>query len=172
MTKHTTTYATDPEGTERHRPDISSAIYAAAGAGELAYQKLRQLPEATARTLRTASETAGEFRQRLNYRGDLTTELTQVRSQVRQSARRGAEVLAARAATAQEKAATGYRNLVARGERVVGDRFGAATGHTEPPTKVEVEVGEPERETPPVAGDKSRGVATPGTKASGRRSDA
>lgn len=126
------------------RNELPKPLYAAAGAGELAYQRLRRLPEATARTLRTAGETADTLRRRFaNGDRDLTTELQQARLQFRESARRGAEVLAARAATAQERAVVGYRSLVARGERVVNERFGVATGQAEPPTRVQAVVGDP-----------------------------
>jgi len=166
----------------RARTELPAALYAAAGAGDLAYRRLRKLPETTARTLRTASQTAGAWRQRLVSRErDLTAELSQVRAQ----ARRRAEALAARAAKAQEKAVAGYRNLVAHGEEVVNQRFGATTGHAEP-AKVEVIVGEPEeeRETPAVAGpptttaprktpgQAARGVSKAGTKAPPRRTGA
>ena len=112
------------------KTDIPSPLYAAAGAGELAYEKLRKLPE-------LASRTAEELRQRLATRDrNLNAEL----ARVRESAQRGTAVVVARAATAQERAVTGYRNLVARGEKVVGSRIGATTGRAEP-AKIEVEVG-------------------------------
>jgi heparin binding hemagglutinin HbhA len=120
-----------------NKTDIPAPIYAAAGAGELAYQKLRQLPELAARTVRTAGQTAEELRRRIAARdSDLTAEWAKVRD----SAQRGTAVVVAKAANAQEKAATGYRNLVARGERVVNGRLGVATGHSEP-AGIEVEVG-------------------------------
>lgn len=134
----------------RIRNDIPAPIYAAAGAGELAYEKLRKLPELAARTARTA----GEFRQRLATRDrDLNAEL----ARVRESAQRGTAVVAARAATAQQRAATGYRNLVARGQRVVNDRFGVTTGHAEP-AGIEVEVG-------PVSSDRPASAGTPSAPA-------
>jgi hypothetical protein len=108
----------------RSRNDIPAPLYAAAGAGELAYQKLRKLPEVAARTVRTARER------------DFNAEW----ARVRESAQRSTAVVVAKAATAQERAATGYRNLIARGEQVVNGRLGVATGHAEP-GKVEVEVG-------------------------------
>ncbi|HLU32976.1 MAG TPA: hypothetical protein VKZ74_02990 [Natronosporangium sp.] len=168
----------------RARAELPAAVYAAAGAGDLAYQRLRKLPEATARTLRTAGQTAGALRERLVSR-ELTAEL----SQMRVNARRRAEALAARAAKAQERAVAGYRNLVAHGEQVVNQRFGATTGHAEP-TKVEVVVGEPERagepdderETPAVSagpptttaprrasGSTTRGASKAGPRAPSRR---
>jgi heparin binding hemagglutinin HbhA len=120
-----------------NKTDIPAPIYAAAGAGELAYQKLRQLPELAARTVRTAGQGADELRRRLAARDrDLTAEWVKVRD----SAQRGTAVVVAKAANAQERAVTGYRNLVARGEQVVNGRLGVATGHAEP-AGIEVEVG-------------------------------
>jgi heparin binding hemagglutinin HbhA len=117
----------------RNSNDIPAPIYAAAGAGELAYEKLRQLPELAARTARSASE----LRQRLATENrDFKAEWTRVRD----SAQRGTAVVVAKAATAQERAVAGYRNLVARGERVVNGRLGVTTGHAER-TEIEVEVG-------------------------------
>jgi heparin binding hemagglutinin HbhA len=113
-----------------NRTDIPTPIYAAAGIGELAYEKVRGLPKVAART-------AGEVRERLATRRerDLSAEWAKVRDTAKQS---GA-ALAATASSVSGRAATGYRNLVARGERVVGDRFGAA--EPSEPAKVEVEVG-------------------------------
>src|SRR5690606_31504612 len=100
----------------RTRTELPDAFYAAAGVGDLAYQRLRKLPETTARTLRTASQTAGALRERLiNRERELTAELGQMRA----TARRRAESLAARAAKAQEKAVARYRSLVAHGEQIV-----------------------------------------------------
>ena len=124
-----------------NRTELPAAVYAAAGVGELAYQQLRKLPETAARTLRSAGEAADAWRDRVRTRAnerDLATRL----EQVRESARHGAATLAAQAAVAQEKATISYRSLVARGERVVNERLGATTGHAEPPTKIEVVVGE------------------------------
>ena len=46
----------------RAKAELPDAVYAAAGASDLAYKRLRHLPEATARTLRTAGQTAGALR--------------------------------------------------------------------------------------------------------------
>jgi hypothetical protein len=117
--------------------ELPSPFYAAAGVGELAYQQVRRLPDVAARTLRTAGRSAAELRRRVAARDrDLTAEWTRMRA----SAQRGTAAVAATAAAAQERAVTGYRNLVVRGERLVADRFGVATGQAEP-AKVEVEVG-------------------------------
>jgi hypothetical protein len=108
--------------------ELPRAVYAAAGAGDLAYRRLRRLPEATTRTLHAASGAAAELRERAEagpYRLDrqrLSGELTRLREQ----ARRGGAVLAARAAAAQERAAAGYHHLVVHGEHVMAARTGAA----------------------------------------------
>jgi hypothetical protein len=125
------------------RKELPDPVYAAAGAGEAALEKLRKLPETAARTWRTANATAEGLRDR--YRGG-DRDLAGGLASVRESARSGAATLVARAATAQERAVTGYRHLVARGERVVSERFGLATGKAEPPRRVEVEVGDIRRD--------------------------
>jgi hypothetical protein len=127
-----------------NRTDLPAPFYAAAGAGALAYRKLRRLPDVAARSVRTAGRTVDGLRQRIALRErDLAT--------LRESAQRGRTMVAARAAEVQERAATGYRRLVAHGEQVMAERTGAATGRTDRPA-VEVEVG-------PVEG---AGRATPG----------
>lgn len=113
------------------RTEFPAPLYAAAGAGEIAYQKLRRLPEVAART-------AGGLRQRLTV-PDSDVSLVDLR-RVRESAQRATATLAARASTYQDRATAGYRRLVARGERVVADRFGVATGQAEP-AGIEVVVG-------------------------------
>jgi heparin binding hemagglutinin HbhA len=113
-----------------NKTDIPNPIYAAAGIGELAYEKLRELPKVAART-------AGELRERLatSRERELSAEWVKVRDTAKQS---GA-ALVATATSVRGKAATGYRNLVVRGERVVANRFGSA--ESSEPAKVEVEVG-------------------------------
>lgn len=112
--------------------ELPRAVYAAAGAGDLAYRRLRRLPEATTRTLRAASGAAAGLRERATagpYRLDrerLSADLTRLRER----ARRGGAVLAARAAAAQDKATTGYEQLVRHGERVVAARTGDHGGDT------------------------------------------
>lgn len=127
-----------------NRSDIPGPIYAAAGAGEIAYQKLRQLPAAAART-------AAGVRQRLSAPDQDRSVVDLAR--VRESAQRGTAQLVARAADVQDRAAAGYRRLVARGERVMADRAGG----TEPaePAGIEVEVGQV-RPAQPAAGEQSK----------------
>ena len=109
--------------------DMPAAFYAAAGAGDLALRRLRHLPEAANRTLRAAGAGAATLRQRVATgeprlnRERITADLASLRG----SAQRGANVLATRAGAVQERAVTGYRNLVAHGERVMAER----TAHPE-----------------------------------------
>lgn len=127
--------------TEQTKTRIPAPIYAAAGAGELAYEQLRKLPEvinelrgkatvggedlrqraATAReelrekataTLKAANKNVDELR------GKATHELD--REHLREVARRNANTLLAEAKAAQARAIEMYHELVARGERVVG----------------------------------------------------
>jgi heparin binding hemagglutinin HbhA len=80
---------------------IPTPLYAAAGAGELAYQKLRELPAKVA-----------ELRTRAGG-PDLDVD------HLRTVARRNAAAFVAGAQAAQEKAVAIYNDLVARGEQVV-----------------------------------------------------
>ncbi len=96
--------------------ELPAAVYAAAGAGDLAYQRLRKLPDAAARTLRSAGRTASDLRRRVAVSPGLDL------SRVRESAQRNAAAAAAKAASAQKKAIAGYRRLVAHGERVLAER--------------------------------------------------
>jgi len=75
-------------------------LYAAAGAGDYAYQKLRTLPAKVA-----------ELRDRTG--SDIDVE------RLREAARRNAAAFVAGAQAAQEKAVALYTELVARGEQVV-----------------------------------------------------
>jgi heparin binding hemagglutinin HbhA len=93
---------------------IPNPLYAAAGAGDLAYQQLRKLPERMA-----------ELRERVNELRPAVTDAVSERSlrgdidRFRQTARRNAAVLVNAAEFAQERALALYTELVARGERVV-----------------------------------------------------
>jgi heparin binding hemagglutinin HbhA len=118
---------------------LPAPFYAAAGVGDLAYQRLRKLPEAAERTLRVASESATTLRERVAAgesrldRDRLTAEL----AKLRESAQRGATAFVSSAAVAQEKAVTGYRKLVAHGEQVVAARNGSGTEATVPASEIE-----------------------------------
>lgn len=143
--------------------DLPTPIYAAAGAGDLAYQRLRKLPDAAARTLRSAGRTASDLRRRMaeGHGLDLT--------RVRESAQRNAAVAAARASAAQRRAAAGYRRLVAHGEQVLAERNGrTATLEAEPPAELvgaqavdteAPEAGQAADTTPAEAGQAADGAA-------------
>ena len=112
--------------TEQTKTRIPAPLYAAAGAGDLAYQQLRKLPtvlgelsgravagglelrERAVASLRVAETTAGALRDKANAQ-----ELEQFRENARRST-------VAFAQAAQERATAVYTELVARGERVVG----------------------------------------------------
>ena len=113
-----------------NRTEIPAPFYAAAGAGDVAYQQLRRLPE-------LANRTADQLRQRFaTPERDLNAEL----ARLRESAQRSREALLARAVTVQDRTVAGYRRLVARGERVMADRLAMVDDRTEP-SGIEVEVG-------------------------------
>lgn len=106
--------------------EMPAAFYAAAGAGDLAYQRLRKLPEAASRTIQEARQTAATLRQRATS-GELRLNRDRIAADLatlRESAQRGATAVVATATAAQEKAVTGYRSLVAHGELVVSARAG------------------------------------------------
>ncbi len=94
-------------------------LYAAAGAGDLAYQQLRKLPavvselsERAAESLRSANEQAGSKAASLRDKAT-TTDFDALRTNAASVANTFAQV-------AQERAFAVYTALVARGERVVG----------------------------------------------------
>src|SRR6185295_15386950 len=105
--------------TEQTKTRIPAPLYAAAGAGDLAYQQLRKLPavltelsDKAAASLKSANEQAttrvGTLRDKAS-----TTDLDKLRDTAASSA-------AAFAQIAQERAVAIYTALVARGERIVG----------------------------------------------------
>jgi ElaB/YqjD/DUF883 family membrane-anchored ribosome-binding protein len=105
--------------TEQTKTRFPAPLYAAAGAGDLAYQQLRKLPavinelsDRAAASLKNANETANTTATSLREKA-ATTDLDKVRN----TAATGA---AAFAQVAQERAIAVYTALVARGERVVG----------------------------------------------------
>jgi heparin binding hemagglutinin HbhA len=97
---------------------IPTPLYAAAGAGELAYQELRKLPERVA-----------ELRERVSDLRPVVSEAVQDRvaernlradlDRLRDTARRNAQTFVSSAQVAQKQAAAVYTELVARGERLV-----------------------------------------------------
>jgi heparin binding hemagglutinin HbhA len=105
--------------TEPTKTRFPAPLYAAAGAGDLAYQQLRKLPavltelsDRAAAQLRTVNETANTRATALREKAS-TADLDRLRSNAASSAVSLAQV-------AQERALAVYTALVARGERVVG----------------------------------------------------
>jgi hypothetical protein len=105
--------------TEQTKTRIPAPLYAAAGAGDLAYQQLRKLPavitdlsDRAAASLKTANDTANTTAASLK-----TTAAETDFDKLRESATASAVAFAQ---AAQERAVAVYTSLVAHGERVVG----------------------------------------------------
>jgi heparin binding hemagglutinin HbhA len=97
---------------------IPNPLYAAAGAGDFAYEQLRKLPGkalelgARAAALRpTVTDAVREPARRVDV------------DKLRGLAMRNAEVLRTQAIAAQDRAVAVYADLVARGEKVVGGPY-------------------------------------------------
>lgn len=119
--------------TERKITDrkIPAPLYAAAGAGDLAYQELRKLSERFVASVQSAE--AGDLRTRVDHTtAELRARAHELRSRedldkVREAARRNAAAMLSSMHAAQERANALYIDLIARGERVVrGAGEGAA----------------------------------------------
>jgi heparin binding hemagglutinin HbhA len=129
--------------TEQTKTRFPAPLYAAAGAGDLAYQQLRKLPavinelsDRAAASLKNANETANTTATSLREKA-ATTDLDKLRNTAASGATAFAQV-------AQERALAVYTALVARGERVVGtgvvgaaDVVNADLATTEEPKAVE-----------------------------------
>ncbi|WP_433827478.1 hypothetical protein ACQP2E_36350 [Actinoplanes sp. CA-015351] len=105
--------------TEQTNTKIPAPLYAAAGAGDLAYQQLRKLPavltelsDRAAASLKVYNDQAGTKAAELRDKAN-TTDFVALRENAATAATAFAQV-------AQERATTIYTALVARGERVVG----------------------------------------------------
>ena len=105
--------------TEQTKTRIPAPLYAAAGAGDLAYQQLRKLPavvtelgDRAVASLRTANDTASTTATTLKSTAS-STDFDKLRETATASA-------VAFAQAAQERAVAVYTSLVAHGERVVG----------------------------------------------------
>jgi hypothetical protein len=147
--------------TDETKTRFPAPLYAAAGAGDLAYQQLRKLPtvinelsDRAAASLRNANETATNRATLLRERA-AATDLDNIRSTAASSA-------VALAHAAQERAIAIYTALVAHGERVVGtgvveaaDVINADMATTEQPKAVEsaeaASEPEPSKRTGPAA---------------------
>jgi heparin binding hemagglutinin HbhA len=141
-------------------------LYAAAGAGDLAYQQLRKLPakvnelsDRAAASLRTANETATTTAAGLREKAG-TTDFDKLRDSATSTA-------VALAQAASERALAVYTALVAHGERVVGtgvvgaaDVVNADLETTEQPKAVEsVEAAAAADETAPKPRKRARPAA-------------
>ncbi|HWS36076.1 MAG TPA: hypothetical protein VN408_25490 [Actinoplanes sp.] len=105
--------------TEQTKTKIPAPLYAAAGAGDLAYEQLRKLPavvtelsDKAAASLRAYNEQAGTKASELRGKAE-TTDFTALRDSAATAATNFAQV-------ASERALAVYNELVARGEKVVG----------------------------------------------------
>jgi len=105
--------------TEQTKTRFPAPLYAAAGAGDLAYQQLRKLPaavtvlsEKAAASLRTYNEQANAKATELREKAQ-TTDFDALRGNA-------ASVATSIAQLAQERTVAAYTALVARGEKVVG----------------------------------------------------
>ena len=105
--------------TDQTKTKLPAPLYAAAGAGDLAYQQLRKLPavitdlsDRAAASLKTANDTASTTAASLK-----TTAAGTDFDKLRETATASAVAFAQ---AAQERAVAVYTSLVAHGERVVG----------------------------------------------------
>jgi heparin binding hemagglutinin HbhA len=105
--------------TDQTNTRFPAPLYAAAGAGDLAYQQLRKLPavvnqlsERAAASLRVYNEQAGAKAAELREKAS-TTDYQALRGNA-------ASVVTSIAQIAQDRAVAAYTALVAHGERVVG----------------------------------------------------
>ena len=135
--------------TEQTKTRFPAPLYAAAGAGDMAYQQLRKLPavvnelsERAAASLRTANEQANARAAKLREQAQ-TTDFDALRGNA-------ASVASTFAQIAQDRATALYTALVERGERVVGtgvveaaDVVNADLTTTEAPKAVEAAQAEP-----------------------------
>ena len=152
--------------TEQTKTRFPAPLYAAAGAGDLAYEQLRKLPavinqltDRAAASLRTANQTANTKAAELREKAG-TTDFDRLRDTATSSAVAFAQV-------AQERAIAAYTALVARGERVVGtgvieaaDVVNADIEATEEPKAVE----SAQRASAPAAAPKPRKRAATTTR--------
>ncbi len=112
---------------------IPGPLYAAAGAGDLAIERLRTVPERVAklqdRLQAELPDRVNELQDKITQRvAELPAFVAELRQRVidtdtdklRESAQRNAAAFRSNAQIAQERAAAIYADLVARGEQVVG----------------------------------------------------
>ncbi|WP_436525926.1 hypothetical protein [Actinoplanes sp. HUAS TT8] len=165
--------------TEQTKTKIPTPLYAAAGAGDLAYQQLRKLPavltelsDRAVASLRTANVQAGELQKKAAVQaGELQkkaagTDFDALRTNAQTAATAFAQI-------AQERAVAAYTALVARGEKVVGtgivesaEVVNADIEATEAPKAVEAAIDEAKAVESAEAAPKprKRAKATPAPK--------
>jgi len=103
---------------------IPAPLYAAAGAGDLAYQQLRKLPEQVSQLRGRVSE----------LRPAVTEAVAETNlDKIRDVAKRNADAFVAGAQVAQTKATEVYKGLVARGQKVVSGTGTASAAITVAP---------------------------------------
>ncbi|WP_433792372.1 hypothetical protein [Actinoplanes sp. CA-252034] len=134
--------------TEQTKTKIPTPLYAAAGAGDAAYEQLRKLPavlnelsDRAAASLKAYNDQAGTKAAELRGKAQ-ETDLVALRDSATTAALNFAQV-------AQDRAVAVYNELVARGERVVGtgvveaaDVVNSDIEATEQPKAVEAAVEE------------------------------
>ena len=134
--------------TEQTKTKIPAPLYAAAGAGDIAFEQLRKLPavvtelsDRAVSSLRAYNEQAGTKAAQLRGKAQ-EADIVALRDNAASAATTFAQV-------AQERALAVYNELVARGERVVGsgvieaaDVVNADIEATEQPKAVEAAVAE------------------------------
>lgn len=153
--------------TEQTNTRIPAPLYAAAGAGDLAWQELRKLPTVVGQlsdravaSLRTVNDTAGTTAGSLREKA-VATDFDKLRDTAASNALAFAQV-------AQERATAAYTALVARGERVVGagvvetaEVVNADMITTEEPKAVEATAAEPAAPKPRKRATKAATKAAP-----------
>jgi heparin binding hemagglutinin HbhA len=156
--------------TEQTKTRFPAPLYAAAGAGDLAYQQLRKLPavlnelsDRAAAQLRNVNETANTRATSLREKA-ATTDFDRLRTNAASGA-------AALAQVAQERAVAVYTALIARGERVVGtgvveaaDVVNADMVTTEQPQAVEAAEATEATEATAAAKPRKRATTRPDAK--------
>src|SRR5215510_5328236 len=93
---------------------IPTPLYAAAGAGELAYEQLRKLPERVEKLRGRVAELRPVVTDAVSERVSekaLRADIDKIRDSVRDTAKRNAQVVAAGAQVAQERAVAVYTEL-------------------------------------------------------------
>ncbi|MEV6923607.1 hypothetical protein AB0M46_03690 [Dactylosporangium sp. NPDC051485] len=145
MTVNTTTKSTTRK--------IPNPLYAAAGAGDLAYQQLRRLPEQVAHLRARVEEL------RPAVAGAVSEDNLRT---LRGVARRNAANLLASAQVAQDRAVAVYTGLVARGEKVVSTARGAQV-------KVEIEPADKVVTAEVTATEEPAGASAPAKKVSAKK---